>query len=212
MSTIRVFAVLPFDQLVVDYTESIRRPGRWRGQTFCWLKHFRTHVNAKAALFAIDQYFEDHGIRLPIMISVTITRRIRAYAVRADAGTFWNSISHTGRPLSVGINCALGAELMRPYIEELAGVADVYTSVHPNAGFAESVNPKRATMNRRNIPRTQIKGFAESGFVTSIGRRLLRHPHRLHIKAIAQAVCGYRGRAKFPEIPEETGVSSGLSR
>lgn len=195
------FRGITYDQLVVDYTESIRGLVDG-GVDILLVETIFDSLNAKAALFAIDQYFEDHGIRLPIMISVTITDASGRTLSGQTPEAFWNSVSHT-RPISVGINCALGAELMRPYIEELSGVADVYTSVHPNAGLP---NPLSDTGYDESPEYTanQIKGFAQSGFVNIVGGCCGTTP--AHIKAIAQAVSDIAPR-KIPEIPKKLRLS-----
>ncbi len=195
------FRGITYDQLVVDYTESIRGLVDG-GVDILLVETIFDSLNAKAALFAIDQFFEDHGIRLPIMISVTITDASGRTLSGQTPEAFWNSVSHT-RPISVGINCALGAELMRPYIEELAGVADVYTSVHPNAGLP---NPLSDTGYDESPEYTanQIKGFAQSGFVNIVGGCCGTTP--AHIKAIAQAVSDIAPR-KIPEIPKKLRLS-----
>ncbi len=195
------FRGITYDQLVIDYTESIRGLVDG-GVDILLVETIFDSLNAKAALFAIDQFFEDHGIRLPIMISVTITDASGRTLSGQTPEAFWNSVSHT-RPISVGINCALGAELMRPYIEELAGVADVYTSVHPNAGLP---NPLSDTGYDESPEYTanQIKGFAQSGFVNIVGGCCGTTP--AHIKAIAQAVSDIAPR-KIPEIPKKLRLS-----
>lgn len=195
------FRGITYDQLVIDYTESIRGLVDG-GVDIVLVETIFDSLNAKAALFAIDQFFEDHGIRLPIMISVTITDASGRTLSGQTPEAFWNSVSHT-RPISVGINCALGAELMRPYIEELAGVADVYTSVHPNAGLP---NPLSDTGYDESPEYTanQIKGFAQSGFVNIVGGCCGTTP--AHIKAIAQAVSDIAPR-KIPEIPKKLRLS-----
>ena len=195
------FRGITYDQLVADYTESIRGLVDG-GVDILLVETIFDSLNAKAALFAIDQYFEDHGIRLPIMISVTITDASGRTLSGQTPEAFWNSVSHT-RPLSVGINCALGAELMRPYIEELAGVANVYTSVHPNAGLP---NPLSETGYDESPEYTanQIKGFAESGFVNVVGGCCGTTP--AHIKAIAEAVSAIAPR-QVPEIPKKLRLS-----
>ncbi len=195
------FRGITFDQLVVDYTESIRGLVDG-GVDILLVETIFDSLNSKAALFAIDQFFEDQGIRLPIMISVTITDASGRTLSGQTPEAFWNSISHA-RPLSVGINCALGAELMRPYIEELASVADVYTSVHPNAGLP---NPLSDTGYDETPEYTanQIKGFAESGFVNIVGGCCGTTP--AHIKAIADAVSKVPPR-KIPEIPKKLRLS-----
>ena len=195
------FRGITFDQLVVDYTESIRGliDG---GVDILLVETIFDSLNSKAALFAIDQYFETHGIRLPIMISVTITDASGRTLSGQTPEAFWNSVSHT-RPLSVGINCALGAELMRPYIEELAAVADVYTSVHPNAGLP---NPLSETGYDETPEYTanQIKDFAQSGFVNIVGGCCGTTP--AHIKAIAEAVNGVPQR-EVPDIEKKLRLS-----
>ncbi len=195
------FRGITYDQLVADYTESIRGLVDG-GVDILLVETIFDSLNAKAALFAIDQYFEDHGIRLPIMISVTITDASGRTLSGQTPEAFWNSVSHT-RPLSVGINCALGAELMRPYIEELAGVANVYTSVHPNAGLP---NPLSETGYDESPEYTanQIKGFAESGFVNVVGGCCGTPP--AHIQAIAEAVSAIPPR-QVPEIPKKLRLS-----
>lgn len=195
------FRGITYDQLVVDYTESIRGLVDG-GVDILLVETIFDSLNAKAALFAIDQFFEDHGIRLPIMISVTITDASGRTLSGQTPEAFWNSISHT-RPLSVGINCALGAELMRPYIEELSGVANVYTSVHPNAGLP---NPLSETGYDESPEYTanQIKGFAEAGFVNIVGGCCGTTP--AHIKAIAQAVSAIAPR-QVSDIPKKLRLS-----
>ncbi len=195
------FRGITYDQLVVDYTESIRGLVDG-GVDILLVETIFDSLNAKAALFAIDQYFENHGIRLPIMISVTITDASGRTLSGQTPEAFWNSVSHT-QPLSVGINCALGAELMRPYIEELAGVANVYTSVHPNAGLP---NPLSETGYDESPEYTanQIKGFAQAGFVNIVGGCCGTTP--AHIKAIAHAVADIAPR-KIPDIPKKLRLS-----
>lgn len=195
------FRNISFDQLVTDYTESIRGLVDG-GADILLVETIFDSLNAKAALFAIDQFFENQGIRLPIMISVTITDASGRTLSGQTPEAFWNSVSHT-RPLSVGINCALGAELMRPYIEELAGVADVYISVHPNAGLP---NPLSETGYDESPEYTasQIKGFAQDGFVNIVGGCCGTTP--AHIKAIAQSVAELAPR-KIPDIPKKLRLS-----
>jgi len=149
-------------------------------------------LNAKAALFAIDEELEAAGIRLPIMISGTITdasgRTLSGQTVRA----FWNSVRHA-RPLSIGLNCALGARELRPHVEELARIADVYVSAHPNAGLpnamAEYDEQPRETAGF-------IREWAQSGWLNITGGCCGTTPD--HIRAIAEAVAPLAPRA----VPE----------
>ena len=195
------FRGITYDQLAKDYTESIRGLVDGGADILLVETIFDT-LNAKAALFAIDQYFEENDIRLPVMISVTITDASGRTLSGQTPEAFWNSVSHT-RPLSVGINCALGAELMRPYVEELAKVANVYTSVHPNAGLP---NPLSETGYDESPEYTasQIRSFAESGFVNVVGGCCGTTP--AHIKAIAETVSNITPR-KIPDIPKKLRLS-----
>jgi 5-methyltetrahydrofolate--homocysteine methyltransferase len=195
------FRGISFDQLVADYTVAIS--GLLAGGADILLvETIFDSLNAKAALFAIDQYFEDHGIRVPIMISVTITDASGRTLSGQTPEAFWNSVSHA-KPLSVGLNCALGAELMRPYIEELSKVADVYTSAHPNAGLP---NPLAETGYDESPDYTAslIKDFAVSGFVNIVGGCCGTTP--AHIRAIATAVNGIAPRI-IPNIPKKLRLS-----
>jgi 5-methyltetrahydrofolate--homocysteine methyltransferase len=195
------FRGITFDQLVADYSESIRGLVDG-GADILLVETIFDSLNSKAALFAIDQFFDNHDIQLPVMISVTITDASGRTLSGQTPEAFWNSICHT-RPISVGINCALGAELMRPYIEELSGVANVYTSVHPNAGLP---NPLSETGYDETPEYTakQLKEFAESGFVNIVGGCCGTTP--AHIKAIAEAVSGIP-RRKVPEIEKKLRLS-----
>ena len=122
-----------FDALVAAYQEAIK--GLVDGQVdFLLIETIFDTLNAKAAVYAILEFFEQHSIRLPIMISVTITdtsgRTLSGQVVEA----FWNSLRHA-KPISFGLNCALGPAELREYVEELARVADTFVSAHPNAGL-----------------------------------------------------------------------------
>ena len=195
------FRGITFDQLVADYSESIRGliDG---GADILLVETIFDTLNAKAALFAVDQYFETHGMRVPIMISATITDASGRTLSGQTPEAFWNSVSNA-RPLSVGLNCALGAELMRPYIEELSRVAGVYVSAHPNAGLP---NPLAETGYDESPEYTAslIKGFAQSGFVNIVGGCCGTTP--AHIKAIADAVSNTPPRA-VPDIPKKLRLS-----
>jgi 5-methyltetrahydrofolate--homocysteine methyltransferase len=195
------FRAITFDELVDSYSESVR--GLVDGGVDILLVEtiFDT-LNAKAALFAIDQYFETHGLRLPIMISVTITDASGRNLSGQTPEAFWNSVRHA-RPLSVGINCALGAELMRPYVEEMSNVAEVYTSAHPNAGLP---NPLAETGYDETPEYTArlIKDFAQSGFVNIVGGCCGTTPQ--HIAAIAETVRDIPPR-KLPDLPRKLRLS-----
>ena len=190
-----------YDELVTTYTEAIH--GLVEGGVDLLLVEtiFDT-LNGKAALFAIDQYFEDHKIKLPIIISGTITDASGRTLSGQTTEAFWNSVRHA-QPLAIGLNCALGAQLMRPYIEELSKVADTHVSAYPNAGLP---NPLAETGYDETPAYTAslIKEFAQSGFVNFVGGCCGTTP--AHIKAIADAVRGVPTR-KVPVIEKRTRLS-----
>ena len=122
-----------FDALVETYYEAVEALADGGVDLFLVETIFDT-LNAKAALFAIDAWRERSGCSLPVIVSGTITDASGRTLSGQTTEAFWNSVRHA-RPLAVGLNCALGAALMRPYIEELARVADTYVCCYPNAGL-----------------------------------------------------------------------------
>lgn len=195
------FRAITFDDLVESYTESVRGLVDGGADILLVETIFDT-LNAKAALFAIDQYFETSGQRLPVMISVTITDASGRNLSGQTPEAFWNSVRHA-RPLSVGINCALGAELMRPYVQELSNVAEIYTSAHPNAGLPNPLSETGYDETPEYTARL-IKDFAQSGFVNIVGGCCGTTPE--HIAAIAEAIQGIPPR-KLPDIPKKLRLS-----
>jgi 5-methyltetrahydrofolate--homocysteine methyltransferase len=177
-----------FDQLVAAYGEAALALADGGADIIMVETVFDT-LNARAALYALDAMFEQEGFRLPVMVSGTITdasgRTLSGQTVEA----FWNSVRHA-RPLAVGFNCALGAEQLRPHVEELSGLADTFVSVHPNAGLPNAFggyDQDAATMA------ALIGEFADSGFVNIIGGCCGTTPE--HLAAITEAVQGFRPRA-----------------
>ena len=160
-------------------------------------------LNAKAALVAIDEGFEASGVRLPLMISVAITDASGRTLSGQTVDAFWRSVAHA-KPLSVGVNCSLGAVDMRPHVAELARIADCYVTSYPNAGLPNAFG------EYDEAPETTgglLKEFAESGLVNMVGGCCGTTPE--HIASIATAVAGIPPR----ELPElETGITyySGL--
>jgi 5-methyltetrahydrofolate--homocysteine methyltransferase len=170
-----------YDELAAAYTEQVR--GLMDGGVDLLLCEtvFDT-LNLKAALFAIDQYFEAKGRRVPVMVSVTITDRSGRTLSGQTVEAFWNSIAHMPL-LSVGINCALGAKQMRPYLEELASVAPVFISCYPNAGLPNAFGGFDETPE---IMAADLGEFAERGWLNIVGGCCGTTP--AHIKAVAEAV------------------------
>ncbi|MDM0067182.1 homocysteine S-methyltransferase family protein [Variovorax sp. J31P207] len=149
-------------------------------------------LNAKAALFAIDEYFEASGERLPLIISGTVTDASGRILSGQTVTAFWHSVRHA-RPLAIGLNCALGAALMRPYIQELARVADdTFISCYPNAGLP---NPMSETGfdETPDVTSRLLHEFAAEGLVNIVGGCCGTTPE--HIAAIGQAVAPLAGRS-----------------
>ena len=150
-------------------------------------------LNAKAAIFAIDELFEASGERLPVIISGTVTDASGRILSGQTVSAFWHSVRHA-RPIAVGLNCALGAALMRPYIEELAKAApDTFISCYPNAGLP---NPMSETGfdETPDITGGLIEGFAQAGFLNIAGGCCGTTPE--HSAEIAKRVSAYRPRAR----------------
>ena len=142
-------------------------------------------LNAKAALFAIDEYFDNSGERLPLIISGTVTDASGRILSGQTVTAFWHSVRHA-EPLAIGLNCALGAALMRPYIQELARVAgDTFISCYPNAGLP---NPMSDTGfdETPEVTSRLLREFADEGLVNIVGGCCGTTPE--HIQAIARAV------------------------
>ena len=148
-------------------------------------------LNAKAALFAIDEYFEASGERLPILISGTVTDASGRILSGQTVTAFWHSVRHA-KPLAVGLNCALGAALMRPYIQELHKVAgDTFISCYPNAGLP---NPMSDTGfdETPDVTSRLVHEFAAEGWVNIVGGCCGTTPE--HIAAIATALAPEKAR------------------
>ena len=190
-----------FDQLVAAYLEQARGLAEGGADIFMVETVFDT-LNCKAALFAIDAFFEETGKRLPIMISGTVTDASGRILSGQTVAAFWHSVRHA-RPLTIGLNCALGAALMRPYAEELSKIADTFVCIYPNAGLP---NPMSDTGfdETPDVTSSLVKEFAESGFVNIAGGCCGTTPP--HIKAIAEQLQGLAPR-KVPAIAPATRLS-----
>ncbi|MFN4327494.1 MAG: methionine synthase [Limnobacter sp.] len=181
---------ITFDELVATYYQQTQ--GLVEGGVDLLLVEtiFDT-LNAKAALFAIDQYFEDSGHRLPIMISGTVTDASGRILSGQTVEAFWNSVRHA-KPITIGLNCALGATLMRPYVAELSKICDAALCIYPNAGLP---NPMSDTGfdETPDITSSLVKEFAQAGFLNIAGGCCGTTPD--HIAAIAKALEDQKPRA-----------------
>ncbi|HEU5399474.1 MAG TPA: methionine synthase [Gammaproteobacteria bacterium] len=189
------FRHVDFDGLKAAYAEAVR--GLLDGGVDLLLVEtiFDT-LNCKAALDAVEDAFTTRGARVPVMISATITdlsgRTLSGQTVEA----FWNSIRHV-RPFSVGLNCALGAEQLRPYVEELSGLADCYVSAHPNAGLPNAFGGYDETPEHMC---DHMGGWAMEGMVNIVGGCCGTTP--AHIRALAESVRGRAPRAIPTLVPK----------
>jgi len=183
-----------FDELVAAYLEQARSLAEGGVDLFLVETIFDT-LNAKAALFAIDQFFEESARkgneRLPVMVSGTVTDASGRILSGQTVEAFWNSVRHA-KPVTIGLNCALGAALMRPYIAELAKICDAAICVYPNAGLPNPMSDNGFD-ETPDITSSLLKEFAESGFVNIAGGCCGTTPE--HIRAIARAVKSLPPRA-----------------
>ncbi len=182
-----------FDELVEAYTEQARGLVDGGADVLLVETIFDT-LNAKAAIFALETLFEEHDRRWPVMISGTITDASGRTLSGQVTEAFWYSVRHA-RPLSIGLNCALGAGELRPYIAELSRLADCFVSAHPNAGLPNAFGEYDETPDQMS---RVVGEFATAGLVNIVGGCCGTTPD--HIAAIAQAASGGtpRERAEVP--------------
>lgn len=181
-----------FDQLVENYLESVDGLVKG-GADLILIETIFDTLNAKAAVFAVKQYFDQCGFELPIMVSGTITDASGRTLSGQTTEAFYNSLAHS-QAFSMGLNCALGAKELRQYVQELSRVAACYVSAHPNAGLPNEFGEYDQTPEEMV---TIVEEFAASGFVNIIGGCCGTTP--AHIKAIAEAVAKHPPRA-VPQI------------
>ena len=179
-----------FDQLVASYKEQTKALIEG-GVDILLVETVFDTLNCKAALFAIQTIFEEESTRLPLMISGTVTDASGRILSGQTVSAFWNSVRHA-KPLTIGLNCALGAALMRPYAEELSKISNAYICIYPNAGLP---NPMSDTGfdEKPNDTSSLLKEFADSGFLNIAGGCCGTTP--AHIKAIAIEVNNLKPRA-----------------
>ena len=196
------FRALTFDQAREAYAEQVRGliDG---GSDLLLVETIFDTLNAKAALCAIDDVFAEKGVRLPIVISVTIVDKSGRTLSGQTVEAFYVSIEHA-RPLAVGINCSLGAQEMRPFLNELAGIADCHVHCYPNAGLPNAFGGYDQTPQEMA---ELLRGFAADGMINIIGGCCGTTPD--HIRAIAEAVRDVPPRPK-PEREAHYPRFSGL--
>ncbi len=190
-----------FEELRVAYTEQLQGliDG---GVDIILIETIFDTLNAKAAIFATETIFEERNIRLPVMVSGTVTDASGRILSGQTVEAFWNSVRHA-RPVTIGLNCALGAALMRPYVAELAKITDTYVCVYPNAGLP---NPMAETGFDETPADTSslLQEFAQAGLVNVVGGCCGTTPE--HVRQIAEKVTGLP-RREVPAIPVKTRLS-----
>ena len=190
---------ITFNELVEIYAEATRglMDG---GADLILIETIFDTLNAKAAAFAVDQVFEQRGEQLPIMISGTITDASGRTLSGQTTEAFWNSLRHV-KPVSIGLNCALGPKELRQYVEVLANTADSFVSAHPNAGLPNEFGEYDETPGD---VAGEIEEWAEQGFLNIVGGCCGTTPD--HIAAIVEAVSKYPPR-QIPELPVQCQLS-----
>jgi 5-methyltetrahydrofolate--homocysteine methyltransferase len=193
------FRAITFDQLREAYGEQVRGliDG---GADLLLIETIFDTLNAKAAIYAIAEICEERGIDVPVMISGTITDRSGRLLSGQTPGGFWNSVKHAN-PVTIGLNCALGAQEMRAHIAELGRLADTFVCAYPNAGLPNEFGYYDESPD---FMAELLGEFAEAGLVNVVGGCCGTTPE--HIAAIAKAVAGKRPRA-IPEIPPQLRLS-----
>jgi 5-methyltetrahydrofolate--homocysteine methyltransferase len=182
------FRNISFDELAAGYSQAVRALIEGGADIILIETVFDT-LNAKAALFAVRAVLDDVGLDLPIIVSGTISDASGRTLSGQTTEAFWNSIRHA-RPAAVGLNCALGGKQLRPYIEELARIADTYVCAYPNAGLPNAFGEYDETPQQTA---DILKEFVSSGFLNMLGGCCGTTPE--HIRAMVHAVAGLPPRA-----------------
>ncbi|WP_185236192.1 methionine synthase [Teredinibacter franksiae] len=183
-----------FEELVDNYMESTKGLIAG-GSDIILIETIFDTLNAKAAVFAVKAVFDELGEQLPIMISGTITDASGRTLTGQTTEAFYNSLNHA-EPLSIGLNCALGARELEPYLQELSRVSNCFVSAHPNAGLPNEFGEYDQTPEEMAAI---VAGFVRNGYVNIIGGCCGTSPE--HIEAIAKVVSGHAPR-KIPEIQQ----------
>ncbi|NGP77420.1 methionine synthase [Balneolaceae bacterium YR4-1] len=189
------YRAITFDQLAKAYDEQIRGLVDG-GADMLLIETIFDTLNAKAAIYAIHKYAEETGTNLPVMISGTIVDQSGRTLSGQTTEAFWISVSHTQNLLSVGLNCSLGSNQMRPYIEELSNHATCYTSLYPNAGLPDEMGEYNESPG---FMADQLREYAEEGFVNLVGGCCGTTPE--HIQAIAEAATECKPRTIESQKP-----------
>ncbi len=193
------FRNVDFDALVEAYSTQVR--GLIEGGVdLILIETVFDTLNAKAAGFAVEEVFDEMGVKLPIMISGTITDLSGRNLSGQTPEAFWYSMRHL-RPFSIGFNCSFGAEQLRPSVDEIAHVTDTYVSIYPNAGLPNEMGEYDETPEQMAV---LLEDWAKSGLINIVGGCCGTTPD--HIRAIADAVAPYAPRA-IPQVEHKLRLS-----
>src|SRR5215468_1185473 len=191
------FRVVTFDQVKVAYAQQVRALIAG-GSDVLLVETIFDSLNAKAALVAIREVLDEQGKELPIMISAAVGRGGETMISAQTTEAFWNAVRHA-KPLSVGLNCSLGPDLMYPFLEELSEKADVAISCYPNAGLPNPLSETGFDLGPQDMAR-YLSGFAQSGLINIAGGCCGNTPE--HIAAIAKALEGQCPRKFDTQLKE----------
>jgi 5-methyltetrahydrofolate--homocysteine methyltransferase len=189
------FRMVTFDQVKTAYMQQVRALIAG-GADFLLVETIFDSLNAKAALVGIREVFDQDGIELPVMISAAVGRGGETMISAQTIEGFWNAVRHV-KPLSVGLNCSLGPDLMYPFLEELAEKADVHISCYPNAGLPNPLAETGFDLGPKDMAR-YLGDFARAGLINIAGGCCGNTPE--HIAAIAKALEGQPPRRWEPEL------------
>jgi 5-methyltetrahydrofolate--homocysteine methyltransferase len=179
------FRSVTFDQVKTAYAEQARALIAG-GVDFLLVETIFDSLNAKAALVAVREVFDEDGVELPVMISAAVGRGGETLISAQTTEAFWNAVEHV-KPLSVGLNCSLGPDLMYPFLEELSGKANVAISCYPNAGLPNPLSPTGFNFGPEDMAK-YLSDFAKAGLINIAGGCCGNTPE--HIAAIAKALEG----------------------
>jgi 5-methyltetrahydrofolate--homocysteine methyltransferase len=202
------FRVVTFDQVKTAYAQQVRGLIAG-GADLLLVETIFDSLNAKAALVAIREVFDKDGRELPVMISAAVGRGGETMISAQTTEAFWNAVRHA-KPLSVGLNCSLGPDLMYPFLEELSEKADVAISCYPNAGLPNPLSETGFDLSPQDMAR-YLRDFARGGLINIAGGCCGNTPE--HIAAIAKALDGlpprkWRSRASEESLARQTEIES----
>jgi 5-methyltetrahydrofolate--homocysteine methyltransferase len=184
------FRVVTFGQVLADYKRQVRSLIEG-GVDILMVETIFDALNSKAALVACQEVFAEDAIELPIIISAAVGRGGETMISAQKVEALWNAVAHT-KPLAIGLNCSLGPDLMRPFVEELSHVSETYVSCYPNAGMPNPLSPTGFDLEPEDMGNF-LREFAESGFINLAGGCCGNTPD--HVAAIAAALKGVKPRS-----------------